>query len=271
MRKRRRRRGNGILVLLIVILINILFLYKGEDGVKSLFGQLYSPPEQLLEAPFEEPEDSAVVSETGTQELSGAVINPRSLPEYSGAPFVNVNNNVPFITDEELTTEPFETYSELDYLGRCGVAYCNACMVLRPESERESIGMVKPSGWNQNKYPEIIPEEPSFCYNRCHLIAFAIAAENDNEKNLITGTRYFNVTGMLPFEEQVLEYIDRNPENHVLYRVTPIYENLNLVASGVLMEARSVEDDGCVFCVYVYNVQPGIEINYLTGENHAAI
>ena len=186
--------------------------------------------------------------------------------EYSGNPFVEVNGNVPYFGKEEYTTESFEIYSELDSLGRCGVAYANIGKDLMPVEERGEIGMVKPAGWHTVKYPEVI--EDVFLYNRCHLIGYQLSGENANVQNLITGTRYLNVEGMLPFENKVASYV-RETGNHVLYRVTPIFEKDNLLAEGVLMEAYSVEDEGkgVAFCVFVYNVQPGIEIDYATGES----
>ena len=189
-----------------------------------------------------------------------------NIKEYSGKPYVEVNGNIPFFTSDEYTTEVFEEYSEIDYLGRCGSAFANICLEIMPAEERGKIGSIKPSGWKTVKYPEVI--EDLYLYNRCHLIGYQLSGENANEKNLITGTRYMNVEGMLPFENMVAEYI-KNTGNHVLYRVTPIFEGENLVASGVLMEAYSVEDNGkgISFCVYCYNVQPDIEIDYLTGES----
>ena len=188
---------------------------------------------------------------------------------YDGSPYVQVNGNVPFFDSTDDTTDCFELYSELDSLGRCGTAYANISKELMPTEERGEIGMVKPSGWHTVKYPEIITD--LYLYNRCHLIGYQLAGENANEKNLITGTRYMNVEGMLPFENEVADYV-RRTGNHVLYRVTPVFEGENLVAEGVLMEAYSVEDDGkgVEFCVFVYNVQPGIEIDYKTGESWAA-
>lgn len=192
-----------------------------------------------------------------------------SIPEYRGTPYIEVNSDIPFFTDEDKKrTDAFETYSELDELGRCGVAYANICEEIMPVEDREeSLSSVTPTGWCQNQY------DGEWLLNRCHLIGYQLAGENANEKNLISGTRYFNVIGMLPFENTVADYIDDNPWNHVLYRVTPVYAaEDDLMASGVLMEAWSVEDNGygCQFCVYVYNVQPGVEIDYSTGENWAA-
>ena len=190
------------------------------------------------------------------------------IPEYSGNAYVELNNNNPFFGEEEISTETFEKYSELDSLGRCGVAYANVSRELMPTEERGSIGSVKPSGWVQAKYEEIVASKPPYLYHRCHLIAYCLTAENANEQNLITGTRYMNVEGMLPFEEKVAAYLNKN-DHHVLYRVTPVFEGDNLVAGGVIMEAYSVEDngEGICFCVYCYNVQPGIEIDYSTGES----
>jgi len=189
-----------------------------------------------------------------------------SIPEYSGEPYVTIHDNVPFFLEEELTTDAFETYSELDDLGRCGTAYANICEDIMPTEKRGKIGMIKPSGWHTVKYTGI---DGNYLYNRCHLIGYQLSAENANEKNLITGTRYLNVTGMLPFENMVADYVNETG-NHVLYRVTPIYNQENLVADGVLMEAQSVENDDLAFCVYCYNVQPGIEIDYHTGDSKSS-
>lgn len=195
--------------------------------------------------------------------------NLSSIPEFKDTPFVYINDNKPSFTEKDLTTESFEKYSELDGLGRCGVAYANICKKLMPKEneERQSIGSVKPSGWKTARYDDLI--EDKYLYNRCHLIGYQLAGENANNKNLITGTRYFNVTGMLPFENKVRDYINNHKNNHVLYRVTPIYNGNNLVANGVQMEALSVEDkgEGICFNVYVYNVQPGIIIDYVTGDS----
>lgn len=189
------------------------------------------------------------------------------LPEdKQNEPYAVLNGNVPYFTQEEKASrEAFENYSELDGLGRCGVAYANICPELMPTQERGEIGSVKPSGWHLVKYDIV---EGKYLYNRCHLIAYQLAGENANEKNLITGTRYFNVTGMLPFENEVADYV-RETGNHVLYRVTPVFTGDNLVADGVQMEAYSVEDNGggICFCVFVYNKQPGVLIDYATGES----
>lgn len=191
------------------------------------------------------------------------------IPEYSQSPYCTINNNIPSFTEEDYNLGVFENYSELDSLGRCSVAYANICKEIMPKEgqEREAIGMIKPSGWQTVKYPGVI--EGNYLYNRCHLIGYQLAAENANEKNLITGTRYMNVQGMLPFENKVADYIKENPQNHVLYRVTPVFQESNLVASGVQIEAYSIEDSGKGICfnVYIYNVQPGIKIDYATGKS----
>ena len=188
-----------------------------------------------------------------------------SIPAYSGNPYVAVNENIPFFTDEELTTQSFETYSELDGLGRCGVAYACIGQDLMPTENRESISEVTPSGWNNKEYDFV---DGGWLYNRCHLIGFQLTGENANEKNLITGTRSMNVDGMLLFENMTADYI-KETGNHVMYRVTPVFEGDELVPRGVLMEGKSVEDngEGILFNVFVYNVQPGVEINYMTGDS----
>lgn len=246
--------------------------------------QLAAIPSELLEASetaVSEPESGQPqenASDTQeSQQVTSATDVPtgegtsafslREIPAYSGTPYTEVNGNQPYFTEEELTTQSFETYSELDSLGRCGVAYANVGQDLMPTEPRGEIGAVKPTGWHLVKYDNV---DGKYLYNRCHLIAYMLAAENANPQNLITGTRYLNVQGMLPFETKVCDYI-KNTGNHVLYRVTPIFDGDNLLADGVLMEAYSVEDvgEGIEFCVFAYNVQPGIGIDYATGDNWA--
>ena len=246
--------------------------------------QLTTIPSELLEASetaVSEPESGQPqenASDTQeSQQVTSATDVPtgegtsafslREIPAYSGTPYTEVNGNQPYFTEEELTTQSFETYSELDSLGRCGVAYANVGQDLMPTEPRGEIGAVKPTGWHLVKYDNV---DGKYLYNRCHLIAYMLAAENANPQNLITGTRYLNVQGMLPFETKVCDYV-KNTGNHVLYRVTPIFDGDNLLADGVLMEAYSVEDagEGISFCVFAYNVQPGIGIDYATGDNWA--
>lgn len=246
--------------------------------------QLATIPSELLEAsetavsesesgqPQENASDTQesqqVTSTTDVPAGEGtSALSLREIPAYSGTPYTEVNGNQPYFTEEELTTQSFETYSELDSLGRCGVAYANVGQDLMPTEPRGEIGAVKPTGWHLVKYDNV---DGKYLYNRCHLIAYMLAAENANPQNLITGTRYLNTQGMLPFETKVCDYI-KNTGNHVLYRVTPIFDGDNLLADGVLMEAYSVEDagEGIQFCVFAYNVQPGIGIDYATGDNWA--
>ena len=246
--------------------------------------QLATIPSELLEASetaVSEPESGQpqeyssdtqeaqqVVSATDVPTGEGtSAFSLREIPAYSGTPYTEVNGNKPYFTEADLTTQSFETYSELDSLGRCGVAYANVGQELMPTEPRGEIGAVKPTGWHLVKYDNV---DGKYLYNRCHLIAYMLAAENANPQNLITGTRYLNVQGMLPFETKVCDYV-KNTGNHVLYRVTPIFDGDNLLADGVLMEAYSVEDagEGISFCVFAYNVQPGIGIDYATGDNWA--
>ena len=192
-----------------------------------------------------------------------------TIPEYSSEPYVTINNNIPNFDDEYFTANSFERYNDLDDYSRCGVAFANLNkeVTMPKENEsRKSLDKVMPSGWQDTSYPEI---SISNLYNKCHLIAYSLSAENANDKNIITGTRYFNVSGMTPFENRVRNYLNSNTDKHVLYRVTPIYEGKNLVASGVTIEAESVEDRGASICfyVYIYNVQPGVIIDYSTGES----
>lgn len=188
-----------------------------------------------------------------------------NIPDYSGKSYIILNNNEPMFIENEITTNSFEIYSELDSLERCGVAFANVSQETMPTEERGSIGQVKPSGWHTIKYDIV---DGKYLYNRCHLIGYQLTGENANVKNLITCTRYMNTVGMLPFENQVADYIKKTG-NHVLYRVTPNFKGQNLIASGVQIEAMSVEDhgSGLQFHVYVYNIQDGIEIDYSNGES----
>ena len=207
------------------------------------------------------------MTESQITDQAPTAVSVLDVPEFSGEPYVVLNGNEPDFTDEEKTTESYEHYSDLDSLGRCGVAEANIGQDLMPTEKRGAIGQVKPTGWHTVKYDNV---DGKYLYNRCHLIGYQLSGENANEKNLITGTRYLNVDGMLPFENLVADYV-KETENHVMYRVTPLFDGDNLVASGVQIEAESVEDDGqgVYFNVYCYNVQPDIKINYATGDSKA--
>ena len=190
------------------------------------------------------------------------------LPDYAGVPYVELEDNVPAFEAADMTQTSFETYAPLDALGRCGVAYANVGRDLMPTEERDSISEIKPTGWHSVQYENV---DGKYLYNRCHLIGYQLSGENANACNLITGTRYMNVDGMLPFENMVADYVQETG-NHVLYRVTPVFQGTELVARGVQMEALSVEDKGAGICynVFVFNIQPGIVIDYATGESQAA-
>ena len=267
------------LILLIIILVAIIavFYHFFKNEIQMLAEEAYLEFEEdfldedvedeyfgdyTIEDDMIENEEETIVADSNT-----TVSNLEEIPEYSGEIYVYINDNIPYFEDTEITTEVFEIYSELDDLGRCGVAYANICLELMPTEERDSISSVTPSGWVQAKY------NGEYLYNRCHLIGYQLAGENANELNLITGTSQFNVDGMLPFENLVADYIDVNTSNHVLYRVTPYFEGDNLVATGVEMEAYSVEDGGEGVCynVFVYNVQDGITIDYSTGDSSCIV
>lgn len=262
-RKKRKQKSNIYLLVLLAVLLaggvgkgtNIKFADNGNEVSHS-----------AAKLPDNKNVDDVVNVDVGNSDISGN-LDPGNIPEYSGNAYITINNNIPQFDDKQKkSTEEFEYYSDLDSLGRCGAAFANICPNLQPTEKRGEIGQVKPSGWHTVKYNDII--DGNYLYNRCHLIGYQLAGENANEKNLITGTRYLNVVGMLEFENKVDKYVD-DTGNHVLYRVTPVFEGDNLVASGVHMEAWSVEDDGDGICfnVYCYNVQPGIGIDYLTGDS----
>ena len=207
----------------------------------------------------------AVLEEMEEQDSPAEAESLEEIPPWSGEAYVAVNGNIPFFVEEEYTTESYEFYSELDELGRCGMTMACIGIDIMPTEERGNIGSVKPSGWQSVKYDCV---DGKYLYNRCHLIGFQLCGENANKRNLITGTRYLNIEGMLPFEDMVADYV-KETENHVLYRVTPIFNGDDLVAEGVLLEGWSVEDNGedICFCVYAYNAQPGIIIDYATGDS----
>lgn len=201
------------------------------------------------------------INETSTNSIN---YNLSNIPNYTNKIWIEINNNIPYFTEEDKKKSAFEEYSNLDEQERCGVAFANICKEIIPKEgqKREEISRIKPSGWKQTMI------DGKYLYNRCHLIAYQLADESANEKNLITGTRYFNTEGMLPFENKVADYMKHHENNHVLYRVTPNFKGENLVASGVQIEAYSIEDngEGIQFNVYIYNVQPEVNIDYLTGN-----
>lgn len=195
---------------------------------------------------------------------------PELIPEYDGIDVIELNGNLPNFTEFDYKHIKGEHFSDLDSLGRCGSAIAMLDHSMMPTKERESISQIKPSGWKQKKYPGIVDSKPPYLFNRCHLIAYALTGQNANEKNLITGTRYMNADTMLPWEEKVMRYLDMS-EHHVLYRVSPLFKGRDLLARGIELEACSVEDegDGVCFHIFVYNIQPGVEIDYATGESRA--
>lgn len=237
------------------ILIVWLLIMALLSGCKNGYPNVY----ENVDPGILKVENSAISLEEGSS------MAMEEFPVYEGSPFAQINGNVPYFEKMEFQAGSFETYSELDALGRCQVAYANIGMDLMPTEKRESISQIKPTGWQTIKYDCV---DGKYLYNRCHLIGYQLTGENANEKNLITGTRYMNVDGMLPFENMIADYINETG-NHVLYRVTPIFEGSDLVARGVTMEAESVEDDGegILFNVFVYNVQPGVVIDYATGNS----
>lgn len=242
-----------------------LFLCLALVGCSVEIGDSDSGTTIRLNTPTQQTETQ---NDEKPQQSTSDVQSVAEVPPYSGEPYVVLNDNEPNFSKEELVTKSYEEYGALDELGRCTVTMASIGVDLMPTEKRGDIGKVKPTGWVTARYDNV---EGKYLYNRCHLIGFQLTAENANERNLITGTRYMNVEGMLPFENLVADYI-KETQNHVLYRVTPIFEGNNLVASGVEMEAKSVEDDGegVNYHVFVYNVQPGIEIDYATGESRAA-
>lgn len=253
-------------------IICILFLLCTLTGCSEVFQNI---EDSIMSLPFDEEtidEISSAVSSLTDSEINPSdladITDSSKLPKYSGSPCITVNGNIPEFTADEITTASYEFYSELDSLGRCGYAMACVGTDIMPTEERGSLGHIKPSGWHTVKYDNI---DGKYLYNRCHLIGYQLTGENSNEKNLITGTRYLNIEGMLPFENMVADYVEETG-NHCMYRVTPVFSGDNLLADGVYMEAYSVEDEGegICFCVYVYNVQPDIIIDYTTGESRAA-
>lgn len=269
------------LLLAIAILFTGCSLDESSGGTSSTTDSFFSSAaEPPTPAPTETPAPTPTAAPTPTPAPTPApsptpvptavLVDLTAIPAYAGSPYTEVNGNVPYFGENERTTESFESYAELDSLGRCGTAYACVGVDIMPTGERGEIGMIKPGGWHTVRYDDLI--EGKYLYNRCHLIGYQLAGENANEQNLITGTRYLNVEGMLPFENQVADYVN-GTENHVLYRVTPVFDGDNLLATGVLMEAYSVEDEGkgISFCVFAYNVQPGVTIDYTNGESEAMV
>ena len=288
MGKRTKKRGSRNVILIILLLILFTAGIGGQSGKRSqpeldktndsvIFevssgGHAEDSAVSKAEKQDQE-EESALQEQTKDLEKSASdttiqTLSVDEIPAYSGQAAIEINQNVPGFTESDYTTEAFEQYSPLDGLGRCGIAYACVGEEIMPTEERGAIGMVKPSGWHTVKYDFV---DGKYLYNRCHLIAYMLSGENANTENLITGTRYMNTEGMLPYENQVADYV-HDTGNHVLYRVTPLYEGDNLVASGVEIEASSVEDKGksLSFHVYCYNVQPGVTIDYATGDSALA-
>lgn len=249
--------------ILLVILLTVMAAVSGCGTPTGSDADSQRTSETAQEIPAEQEKTKDQDSSDG----AGNVVDLSSIPDYAGNPYIPLNGNVPEFSEEDLTTTSFESYSSLDSLGRCGVCVANIGQDLMPTEEREGIGAVKPTGWHTVKYNGVV--DGNYLYNRCHLIGYQLSGENANEKNLITGTRYMNVEGMLPFENMVADYV-KETGNHVFYRVTPMFAGDNLLASGVTIEAQSVEDqgEGIQFYVYCYNVQPGIAIDYTDGNSH---
>lgn len=237
-------------IFLTLLIISIGWILKSKLGIN-------------LSDYIDSSNNSVILNNSGLV-INSSMINSEEIPEYSGSPYIEINNNIPYIAEDATLTE-FEIYSELDELGRCGVAYANISKYTLPIEEREDIASIKPSGWQSIKYDNI---KGKYLYNRCHLIGHQLAGEDDNELNLITGTRYLNIDGMLPFENMIADYV-QDTGNHVLYKVTPDFRGNELLCRGLFMEGYSVEDDGLSisFNVYCYNVQPGINIDYMTGNS----
>ncbi len=237
MAKRRSKNKVNIINVVLVLIIGLL-IYTSKDYLVAFLDEI------------------TIKTEARSYQIS-------EIPPYDGEPYVIINDNKPYFNDEYDTSKSFEFYSELDSLGRCGVAVARVGLDTMPDEERESIGMIKPSGWHTVKYDFV---DGKYLYNRCHLIGFQLTGENANPNNLITCTRNMNAKVMLEFENQVADYVKKS-KNHVLYRVTPIFEGVNLLASGVEIEAKSIEDEKLEFNVYIFNVEDGVNINYLTGES----
>lgn len=215
----------------------------------------------------------SVISDNSTVDnnqisYSSCITNPDDIPDYNGYDYIELNDGIPNFTKWEIGNISGQSFSRLDIYGRCGTAIAMLDRTMMPTEERGEIGSIRPTGWVQNKYEGVVNSNPPYLYNRCHLIAYALTGENANELNLITGTRYMNVSSMLPWEEKVMHYLSKT-DSHVLYRVTPYFKGDELLARGIEMEAYSVEDKGKSICfhVLIYNIQPGVELDYQTGNN----
>ena len=250
----------------ILTLVMLIVSFASLTDLSSLTAQVpvlqevISTVSQYVELPAELPFDLPT-----QQANTPSATNIDEIPPYTGAPYVVINQNIPSFDNEKLPTHSYEDFGKLDTLKRCVSVEANIGRDLMPTADRKSISHIKPTGWHSVRYDNV---DGKSLYNRCHLIGFQLTGENDNDRNLITGTRYLNVEGMLPFEDMVADYV-KETGNHVFYRVTPIFEGNNLIASGVQMEGKSVEDngEGIMYNVYCYNVQPDIAINYQTGKS----
>lgn len=243
-------------------------LLETETQLETVQGEINFPLNDQEPLEKESVESIETIETSSVTQQKAESFSLLGVPDFNGIPYTVIHDNIPYFSSNQMQTDSFEEYSNLDVLGRCGVAYANIGQDIMPTEERGEIGSIKPTGWHTIKYDNV---DGKYLYNRCHLIGFQLTGENANEKNLITGTRYLNIQGMLPFENMVADYV-KETGNHVLYRVTPIFEGNNLLASGVLMEGYSVEDEGSgiCYCIYAYNVQPGIDIVYATGESEMA-
>ena len=254
-----RRHGNAISIVLMVGLavasLFVAMLWRAHQDEKER--------KENAKAAYEMPAGDGF-------SVSPVLLEPSMIPDRAQGDYVILNDNVPGFNLYDLQHFTGESYTSLDALGRCGPATAMLHRSMMPKEERGEIGEIKPTGWVQRKYEGLVDSTPPYLYNRCHLIAFALTGQNANERNLITGTRHFNKAAMLPFEIQVMEYLEKT-DNHVLYRVTPYFRGKELLARGVEMEAYSVEDRGLGICfhVFVYNMQPGVTLDYATGESHA--
>lgn len=268
MKPTNKKKNRSFLYVLLIVAVLLIKLATGTlkpqdlEALTSLTGQQAEVTQTTAQEAADQPGTSPTPSPASSASSSFSLDD---IPAFSGEPYVVLNNNLPNFTEEDMTTASFELYGDLDQLGRCSTAYANVGSDLMPTQKRGSISSVKPSGWHSVQYDHV---DGKSLYNRCHLIGYQLTGENANKKNLITGTRYLNVDGMLPFENMVADYV-KETNNHVLYRVTPIFQSDYLVADGVEMEAWSVEDDGEGICfhIFAYNVQPGVTIDYATGES----